>query len=688
MKNTHSIRSGARRSLILATAAVAAIGALATLTPTAFAQQAVGGDGRLRDASNRVGSGGFNDNSSSALPPGLLGNAIVSGEVSGGKGFSGNIPYSAQGAFHGNLGSSVVDNFVAGSTNVQTNGTIVNNAENVHLFLGDSRGVNPPSNFVSTGAQPGYIPAAMNDGQFTSDTRLGIPASAPISSVLPSAIYQTGGTSAGGGQSTYISASSLFGVKTLQTSQQNDGGSQYASSAVGGAAINSELGSGDRVDLSQTQAPVQTLTSNLDGTSSLSGGTLNGLGTTPGISSFATPQASPNGASASPNSNGLSGTGTSGLQGSNSGGASANNPNGLNGPNGSAANGANSAIGTPIDASIGGKANGTTANGYAAAAPIGGTALSGSLNTGEVMSTDLYSKTSNLPSSKYQQMLQRFKTLNPNAKLNSVQQNLLYQAKLQDIKADQTKQGGIAGGNTELKTGRSAGGGDMASPGMGGGGMGGGGTGGGAGGSPVLPATPAPARSDAVIPQQVTGGDKNKPVAISTFTGDENSAGTRELLQEAEDLMKQGKYTTALEKYDQIEQQAPAQPYIKLGRANAELGASYYGLAETHLRDAFMSNPALLSAQLDLRSFLGEDKLQYLVKDLKEIAQANPTDKRPVFLLSYICYNTNNPRGAAAYLDLAQKREGKEDPFFDLLRKNWDLPDVSDQKPDDGGLNK
>jgi cytochrome c-type biogenesis protein CcmH/NrfG len=99
-----------------------------------------------------------------------------------------------------------------------------------------------------------------------------------------------------------------------------------------------------------------------------------------------------------------------------------------------------------------------------------------------------------------------------------------------------------------------------------------------------------------------------------------------------------------------------------------------------------MNDQALLSAQLDLHSFLGEDKLQYLVKDLKGIAQANPSESRPVFLLAYICYNTGNPRGAAAYLDLASKREGKPDPFFDLLRQHWDLPSSDSNVPAD--LNK
>ena len=50
--------------------------------------------------------------------------------------------------------------------------------------------------------------------------------------------------------------------------------------------------------------------------------------------------------------------------------------------------------------------------------------------------------------------------------------------------------------------------------------------------------------------------------------------------------MKQGKFSSALDKYDQAEQVAPNNSLIKLGRANAELGASYFARADQHLREA------------------------------------------------------------------------------------------------------
>jgi tetratricopeptide (TPR) repeat protein len=685
MKKTQLGHFGVQRSLVLATAVAAGLAAVSVLSPAAMAQQQVGTGGRALDASNRVGSGGMNDDSASALPPNLVNSAIVNGDITGGRQFRGGQSFDP-GAFHGVLAGTLVSDFAAESTNVQTNGTIVNNAQNVHLFLGDNRGVNPPSNFISTGAQPGYVPAAApSDSSFDSDSRLGTPSTeTPLSSVVPSSIFQTGGAQAGG-QSTYVTNSSLFGQRTLQNSQQNSGVSGVSNSdSLGAQPLNSALGSGDRIDLS-AETRLQSLngTTNADLTPANDNG-LSGLGTPSGVASFNTPR------SGSANANGTNSPGLNspsnqpgqpGSQSANAGigAAAGNGPNGT-GLNGQSANG-------PVNAQIGGNSinaavSAAVPSGYALNSSVGGNSLTGSINTGEDFSNNIYSPTSKLPGSAYQRMVQRLKAINPNAPLSPVERSLLNQAKNQDIKAAAANANPKQGVQSTPTNSKPAGASDVSPPGIGG-----------------APATPPGSitsgsqmvpNSGLVLPQQVTSPtDRNKPVQLKSFSDDDQtSAGTRELLKKAEDLMRQGKFTSAIEQYDLVERQSPSQPYIQLARANAELGASYYGLANTHLRDALMTDQALLSAQLDLNSLLGQDKLQYLVKDLKQIAQANPTDSRAVFLLSYICYNTNNPRGAAAYLDLAEKREGKPDPFFRLLRQHWDLPDISGGGSDDTGLNK
>ena len=51
----------------------------------------------------------------------------------------------------------------------------------------------------------------------------------------------------------------------------------------------------------------------------------------------------------------------------------------------------------------------------------------------------------------------------------------------------------------------------------------------------------------------------------------------------------------------------------------------------------------------DLRSMIGDERLQFLVKDLKDIASKNPAQARPLFLLAYIDYNTGNERLAETF---------------------------------------
>ena len=104
------------------------------------------------------------------------------------------------------------------------------------------------------------------------------------------------------------------------------------------------------------------------------------------------------------------------------------------------------------------------------------------------------------------------------------------------------------------------------------------------------------------------------------------------------------------------------------------MGASYYTRAENDIRGAFSQDPALLEAQYDLSGMLGEDRLAFLRNDLKEITKREQKQARPVFLLAYIAYNTGNERLAAGYLDLAEKRAGEGDRFYQLVREHWVLP--------------
>jgi tetratricopeptide (TPR) repeat protein len=164
------------------------------------------------------------------------------------------------------------------------------------------------------------------------------------------------------------------------------------------------------------------------------------------------------------------------------------------------------------------------------------------------------------------------------------------------------------------------------------------------------------------------------PLRVNSLATGVNAKALADFLNEAEKLMREGKFYSALDQYEMADQVAPNDPMVNLGRAIAELGASYYARAEGHLREAFTKNPALLMAQYDLKGFLGQERLEFLVNDLRSISNKETNEPRSVFLLAFIDYNTGNARRASAYLDLAERRAGKPDPLYQNMRKLWNLP--------------
>ena len=89
------------------------------------------------------------------------------------------------------------------------------------------------------------------------------------------------------------------------------------------------------------------------------------------------------------------------------------------------------------------------------------------------------------------------------------------------------------------------------------------------------------------------------------------------------------------------------------------------------LKHAMAMDPVLTMAQYDLKAMMGQDRLETIVKDLKEVAVRQANDPTPPLLLAYLAYNTDNKEQAGVYLDLAQQRAGGQDPFIKLLKTHW-----------------
>src|SRR5260221_4538420 len=98
-------------------AAVVAAAMPVVMTPLAHGQSQQQVDGRALDANNRIGSGGTNTYRP-APTQGVMGNNIINGNVSGGRGFRGNVDYFDPNAFHGFTPGRTTDGFVKDSAAV------------------------------------------------------------------------------------------------------------------------------------------------------------------------------------------------------------------------------------------------------------------------------------------------------------------------------------------------------------------------------------------------------------------------------------------------------------------------------------------------------------------------------------------------------------------------------------------
>jgi len=167
--------------------------------------------------------------------------------------------------------------------------------------------------------------------------------------------------------------------------------------------------------------------------------------------------------------------------------------------------------------------------------------------------------------------------------------------------------------------------------------------------------------------------DTEKAYYITSLATGIKSKSLATLLKNAEEQMRAGKFTSALDTYDAAAQVAPNNPFITLGRSFSELGASYYTKADGDLRNAIRSEPALLVGQYDLKGFIGDSRLSFIIKDLTDISTSESKSPRAPFLLGYIYYNLADKAKATEYMNTALQRSGGSDPVIQQIQESWGL---------------
>jgi predicted Zn-dependent protease len=176
--------------------------------------------------------------------------------------------------------------------------------------------------------------------------------------------------------------------------------------------------------------------------------------------------------------------------------------------------------------------------------------------------------------------------------------------------------------------------------------------------------------------------------SIAATVTSPKAKGLHDILAKADAALKNDEFKSAIEQFNAASFVAPNNQMIALGRANANLAAGYYATAEQDIRRAVSADAAVLMAQMDLGSMISGHRLDFVKKDLKDLADKNPKESRPWFLLAYINYNTGDGQAAANDLEEAKQRSGTLDITIQLMQQYWQLPAADNsvqQKPE---LNK
>lgn len=618
-----------RRTLLLS----AAIVPLAT--SLASAQYRVD-NGSARDANNRIGSGGFNDSRNDGLiidrrSVGAAGNYVVTGNVTGGRSFRGNLGYTDASAFRGRLGSSDFDPFVRDSTGVGQirGGYATNNGLTPQPFFG-GRTVAPP---------PGFVRSQINNGTYVART-------APP--ILPNdgrADY--GGVSRGAITQSLIDNRQQYGNAGFAptTGTPFDGSTLNPSS-------NSPLQLSEFTTLARQRRDLFGAATNEDGTPRNPGridapsnpfqtGTQRPAAEDPndpnapgGINDNRAPNAAPIEARPTPDADAQPGNTGQDLsrRPAERTGALANNSqyaqlrDRLEAARGSTKNDPRQTVGGPINSQ-----------------PVG---AGGGVSTGQGRMTTPTPTVGSAPSD----------TANPGARpTDGMPGGVPAGDRPTDRPAGERPTG-------ERTTDRPTGDRTANDP----------------------TDIPQAGTSDAAAPKDNLNLSPDgkpaevKPVPTDPVTIQTLSMGVKDqklakVLTLAEEQMRAGKFGSAIDTYEQAEEIASDDPLVFMGRSIAELGGGFFRNAEVHLRQAFEADQSLLYAKFDLRTMLGDDRLNQLATKLGDVANQNANDPGPLMLLAFIYYNGGMEDRAARALDMAQLRAGGKDKVVDSLRRTWSL---------------
>jgi tetratricopeptide (TPR) repeat protein len=645
--------NASRRAQWLLAAAMAALPGM-MIASSASAQYQSGQNGHALDANTQVNSGGQNTGGPSNSAA-VTGNQIVTGNSTGGTFFRGPVPYNDPNTFDGPLASQGNDNFVRDSHGVPTPYSPSFSSYTPRAFYSaSSLTAAPPPGYVNENFQNAVVNTGLAPAGGYNNTLSGLDAlrsqnlgNTNVYGVGPDTLVNSVSTlpPPGVGESGLYTASPLFSSNLLNNAQTNSQTGEPLPFAVAQPQIPilPDRFSANQNGSDQFTNLYTSLTTN--STSSPNGNQPN----QPGVSPTANPngpanQLNPNMLAPTPLNNSLNPT-----QGGNPQYNDNTNPLAPTSPQAPSSMLNQQPMNTPLN-------------------PYGQTTGSNSLNVSTFNTSVATNQSSRqwllVPpaqqSKQYRELQERLDQFNSTHQLTD--QDAIRQFQQQQL-AIKAAAGGGANANNP---------GGPIGPAPGAGGVNGG------GGVP----NPGQPGNTPLKPSDFGGA----PLYITSLADGVRNATLRDLLSSAETLMKQDKFASAVEKYDTaIQLTNNGNPMILIGRANAELGSSFYAKAEQDIRRAVAGDPSVLMGRYDLTKMMDPKRIDFVRGDLETLNKDTKSVRVPL-LLAYLEYNTGHEDAAQKYLAQAEDLVGNSDPIIELMRTHWSFQ--SPQMKPGGDLNK
>jgi hypothetical protein len=169
--------------------------------------------------------------------------------------------------------------------------------------------------------------------------------------------------------------------------------------------------------------------------------------------------------------------------------------------------------------------------------------------------------------------------------------------------------------------------------------------------------------------------------AVASLAGAEGDR-ARTSLEAAEAAMAQGNYVEAERQYGRAQQLRADDPLVRVGMVNAQLGAGMYRSAAFNLRRVFADHPELIAARYAARLLPQQRRLEQVSTELQRLTATPRSASDAGVLLAYLGYQTDSPTLIRFGLAVAEANDTRQD-LTPLLRRIWLEQEPDDAEPDD-----